>query len=104
VDSIPTSANQEDHVSMGVTSGLKAVEVLRNVQTVLAIELLCGAAGLEYRRPLRSSGPLEAVHAVIRSEVPPLESDRVLYPDIERVMAMVTDGRIRDSAREGCNV
>jgi histidine ammonia-lyase len=104
VDSIPTSANQEDHVSMGVTAGLKAVEVLRNVQTVLAIELLCGAAGLEYRRPLRTSFPLEAVHALIRSEVPHLESDRVLYPDIQRVIAMVSDGRIRDTAGEACVV
>jgi histidine ammonia-lyase len=100
VDSIPTSANQEDHVSMGVTAGLKAVEVLRNVETVLAIELLCGAAGLEYRRPLRSSVPLEAVHALIRSEIPPMESDRILYPDIQKVVAMVRDGRVVDRARE----
>ena len=100
VDSIPTSANQEDHVSMGVTAGLKAGEILRNVQTVLAIELLCGAAGLEYRRPLRTSAPLEAVHALIRSEVPPLESDRVLYPDMQRVIAMVRDGRIGECVRE----
>jgi histidine ammonia-lyase len=98
VDSIPTSANQEDHVSMGATAGLKAVEVLRNAQIVLAIELLCGAAGLDYRRPLRSSSPLEAVHALIRSEVPPLESDRVLYPDMQKVIAMVRDGRIRNRA------
>lgn len=100
VDSIPTSANQEDHVSMGVTAGLKAREILHNVETVLAIELLCGAAGLEYRRPLRSSVPLEAVHTLIRSEVPPLESDRVLYPDIQNMIAMVSDGRIRDVAAE----
>lgn len=95
VDSIPTSANQEDHVSMGVTAGLKAVEILRNVEIVLAIELLCGAAGLEYRRPLRTSARLESVHALVRSEVPPLDSDRVLYPDIQKVIAMVRDGRIR---------
>ncbi|HEY8687419.1 MAG TPA: histidine ammonia-lyase [Chloroflexota bacterium] len=100
VDSIPTSANQEDHVSMGVTAGLKAIEILHNVETVLAIELLCGAAGLEFRRPLRTSAPLEAVHALIRSEVSPLESDRVLYPDIQNVSAMVRDGRVRSSARE----
>jgi histidine ammonia-lyase len=100
VDSIPTSANQEDHVSMGVTAGLKAVEVLRNVETVLAIELLCGAAGLEYRRPLRSSVPLEAVHSLVRSEVPPMDSDRILYPDIHKVVAMVREGRVVDRARE----
>ena len=98
VDSIPTSANQEDHVSMGVTAGLKATEILHNVETVLAIELLCGAAGLDFRRPLRSSPPLEAVHALIRSEVPPLDADRVLYPDIQKVTVMVRDGRIRKAA------
>jgi histidine ammonia-lyase len=100
VDSIPTSANQEDHVSMGATAGLKAQDVLRNVETVLAIELLCAAEGLDYRRPLRSSRRLEAVHALIRSEVPHLEHDRPLYPDIARITAMVRDSRIRQAARE----
>ncbi|HEX6507887.1 MAG TPA: histidine ammonia-lyase [Chloroflexota bacterium] len=100
VDSIPTSANQEDHVSMGVTSGLKAREIQQNVEVVLAIELLCAAAGIEYRRPLKSSVSLEAVHAAIRAEVPHLDADRVLYPDIECVAAMVRDGRIREAADE----
>jgi len=98
VDSIPTSANQEDHVSMGVTSGLKAVEILRNVETVLAIELLCAAEGIDYRRPLTTSAPLEAVHALIRSEVPHLDTDRILAPDIRCVAEMVRDGRIAGSA------
>lgn len=98
VDSIPTSANQEDHVSMGVTAGLKALDILHNVETVLAIELLCGAEGIDYRRPLRTSAPLEAVHALIRSHVPHLTTDRVLYPDIETVTAMVRDTRIRRAA------
>lgn len=79
---------------MGVTAGLKAVDVLRNVETVLAIELLCAAEGIDYRRPLRTSRVLEAVHVVIRAEVPHLEGDRVLSPDIERVSCMVRDGRI----------
>ncbi|MCA1598535.1 MAG: aromatic amino acid lyase, partial [Chloroflexi bacterium] len=104
VDSIPTSANQEDHVSMGATAGLKAVTVLRNVETVLAIELLCAAEGIDYRRPLRTSPSLESVHALIRSEVPHLETDRVLYPDIERVTGMVRDGRIAAAARESVRV
>ncbi len=99
VDSIPTSANQEDHVSMGVTAGLKAVDVLRNVQTVLAIELLCAAEGIDYRRPLRSTTALEAVHALIRSEVPHLDTDRVLFPEIERVTAMIRSGRVRQAAQ-----
>jgi histidine ammonia-lyase len=101
VDSIPTSANQEDHVSMGVTAGLKAREVQRNVESVLAIELLAAAEGLDYRRPLRSSPALQRVHALIRSEVPHLSEDRVMYTDIETVTHMVRDGRIRAAASDG---
>jgi len=100
VDSIPTSANQEDHVSMGVTAGHKARTILENVELVLAIELLCGAEGIDYRRPLKTSPRLEAVHALIRSEIPHMEGDRVLYPDIERVARMVRDGRIRAAGDE----
>lgn len=100
VDSIPTSANQEDHVSMGVTAALKAVQILRNVQSVLAIELLCAAAGIEYRRPLTAGTALEAVHQLIRSEVPRLDTDRILYPDIRCVTTMVADGRVRSAAHE----
>jgi histidine ammonia-lyase len=101
VDSIPTSANQEDHVSMGVTAGHKAREVQRNVESVLAIELLAAAEGLDYRRPLQSSPALERVHALIRTEVPHLAEDRVMYPDIEAVTRMVRDGRIRAAAADG---
>lgn len=100
VDSIPTSANQEDHVSMGVTSGLKAREIQSNVQSVLAIELLCAAEGIDYRRPLRTSVSLEGVHALIRGAVPHLTGDRVLYPDIEAVATMVRDGSIARAAAE----
>lgn len=99
VDSIPTSANQEDHVSMGVTAALKAGDILRNTEAVLAIELLCGCEGIDYRRPLTTSPGLEAVHALVRSEVPHLEEDRVLYPDIECVTTMVRDGRVAQAAR-----
>jgi histidine ammonia-lyase len=98
VDSIPTSANQEDHVSMGVTAGLKARDVQRNVEAVLAIEILAAAEGLDYRRPLRSSAALERVHRLVRSEVPHVAEDRAMYPDIEAVTRMVRDGRIRRAA------
>lgn len=101
VDSIPTSANQEDHVSMGVTAGSKAREIQRNVEAVLAIELLAAAEGIDYRRPLHTSQPLERVHALIRSAVPHLSEDRIMYPDIEAVTRMVRDGRILKAASGG---
>lgn len=104
VDSIPTSANQEDHVSMGPTAGLKARDILRNTEMVLAIELLCAAEGLDYRRPLRSSARLEAAHAFLRSAVPHLENDRPLYQDVEQVTAMIRDGRLRRAAAGACLV
>jgi histidine ammonia-lyase len=100
VDSIPTSANQEDHVSMGATAALKVQQILRNTETVLAIELLCAAEGIEHRRPLRTSSPLERVYDRIRLEIPHLHSDRVLHPDIERMTTMVHEGIIAEAACE----
>ncbi len=94
VDSIPSSANREDHVSMGTIAARKAREVIGNVEHVLAIELLCAMQGLDLRRPLRSGAGVCAAHACIRAEVPPLDGDRILHRDIDRVVAMVRDGRL----------
>ena len=79
---------------MGVTAGLKAREILRNVEMILAIELLCAAEGIDYRRPLRTSASLEAVHALIRAEIPHLSEDRVLYPDVATAAEMIRDGSV----------
>jgi histidine ammonia-lyase len=98
VDSIPTSANQEDHVSMGVTSALKAGEVLRNVETILSLELLCAAEGIDYRRPLHTGKSLEAVHQLVRSQIPHLNEDRAMYPDIRAALNMVREGKVRAAA------
>ncbi|MGH9867860.1 MAG: histidine ammonia-lyase [Candidatus Polarisedimenticolia bacterium] len=98
VDSIPTGAGKEDHVSMGVTSALKAQRSVEMLAPVLAIELLCGAQALEHRRPLRSTAALEAVHAAVREKVAALNGDRVLSPDIEAVAAMLNGGLIRQAA------
>jgi len=76
VDSIPTSAGQEDHVSMAMHAAVKALTLTRNVRRIVAAELLCAAQGIEFLRPLRSSAPLEALHAGVRSRVPPLVADR----------------------------
>ncbi len=95
VDSIPSSANREDHVSMGTIAARKARTVTEHVEYVLAIELLCGAQGIDLRRPLRSSTGVEAAWAMIRSIVPPLAEDRILHRDIAAVTALVRDGRLQ---------
>jgi histidine ammonia-lyase len=98
VDSIPSSAGREDHVSMGATAALKLATILDHVRTVLAIELLCAAQGLDLRRPLRTTAPLEAVHAAIRARVPPMMVDRPLSPDIAAVRALIDDGTLLAAA------
>jgi len=94
VDSIPSSAGREDHVSMGATAALKFATIGSHVRDVLAIELLCAAQGMDLRRPLRTTPKLEAIHAVIRTRVPAMMVDRPLSPDIAAVRAMIDDGSI----------
>ncbi len=93
VDSIPTSANQEDHVSMGSVAANKLVQVVENVRTVLAIELMiaCQAQDL---RGIPSSPGLERVKALFRQSVPRLEEDRVGYPDLHSAVAVLASGEI----------
>ena len=94
VDSIPTSAGQEDHVSMGNAAGLKALQVLTNVEHVLAIELLAGAQAVEFLAPLEPGRGVTAARAFVRTLSARLEDDRSLSADIERVAASVRDGRV----------
>ena len=94
VDSIPSSAGREDHVSMGATAALKLAALHDHVRTVLAIELLCAAQGIDLRRPLRTTPPLEAVHAAIRARVPAMDVDRPLSPDIAAVRSLLDDGSL----------
>ena len=94
VDSIPTSAGQEDHVSMGNAAGLKALQVLANAERTLAIELLAGAQAIEFLAPLQPGGGVRAVHDVVRSLSPRLEEDRSLAGDIERVAEAIRSGEI----------
>ena len=89
VDSIPTSAGKEDHVSMSSIAANKGRMILNNLQRVLAIELICGAQGLDLRRPLQSSPVLEEVHQVVRSRVGFLSRDRELHKDIEAVVDLI---------------
>src|SRR5213592_4512104 len=92
VDSIPTSAGQEDHVSMGNASGLKAWQVLANAERTLAIELLAGAQAVEFLAPLEPGVGVAAARLLVRSLSPRLEDDRPLSGDIEAVAAAIRDG------------
>lgn len=94
VDSIPTSANQEDHVSMGSISARKLHTILSNVQNIVAIELLCACQGLEFRERGQMSPATRAVFELIRSHVPALQGDRILEPEIKVVRDLVASGRI----------
>jgi histidine ammonia-lyase len=94
VDSIPTSAGQEDHVSMGNASGLKAWQVLANAERVLAIELLAGAQAVEFLAPLQPGAGVRAAREFVRSLSPRLRDDRPLSSDIEVVAAAIGDGSL----------
>jgi histidine ammonia-lyase len=94
VDSIPTSAGQEDHVSMGNASGLKALQVLANAERALAIELLAGAQAVEFLAPLQPGRGVAATRAFVRKLSERLRDDRSLSADIERVATAVRDGSL----------
>jgi len=94
VDSIPTSANQEDHVSMAAHGARRLLPMVENAVAVVAIELLAAAQGCEFHAPLVSSVPLEAVRATLRARVPSLGEDRYFHPDIEAAIGLVRSGAI----------
>jgi histidine ammonia-lyase len=96
VDSIPTSAGQEDHVSMGCTAAMHAWEILKNVENVLAIEILCAAQGIDFHDLAAGRGS-GAAHTAVRGQVTHLDDDRALYRDIEAVRALVVSGAIVDA-------
>ena len=101
VDSIPTSANQEDHNSMGSISSQKCWRVLRNAQTVIAIELLCAAQAIDFHAPLQCGKGTGAAHKTIRASIPHLTRDRVLYNDIQKALKLVLDGTILRNVVKG---
>lgn len=84
VDSIPTSANQEDHVSMGSISAKKCLNILENLENILAIELLCACQALDFRKPFKTSEKLYEVYKIVREEISFLSEDRIMYEDINK--------------------
>ena len=97
VDSIPTSANQEDHVSMAAHGSRRLLEMAANDTAVIGIELLAAAQGMDFHAPLTSSPALEAACAALRAVVPPLDEDRHFYPDMEAANALVRSGALVDA-------
>lgn len=99
-DSIPTSLGQEDHVSMGSISGRKALQIIGNLEHILAIELLCAAQAFDFRRPMKSGAVLEACHAHIREKVDHAEEDRVFAHDIATAHGIVVSQALSQIAKQ----
>ncbi len=100
VDNISVSADQEDHVCMGSVTASKLTEIVRNTEIVIAIQLMSCAQALDFKRPLKAGKGSEAAYKVIRRKLKKLVNDRVLYPDIEIVTALVRDGSIVEAVEE----
>ena len=94
VDSIPTGANQEDHVSMAAHGARRLLPMAQNACGIVGIELMVAAQGCDFHRPLASSEPLEAVRARLRAVVPTLAEDRLMYPDIAAATALISEGAL----------
>ena len=98
-DSTPTSANQEDHVSMAAHGARRLIRMVKNLNCILGVELLCGAQGVEFRAPLTTSEPLGKVLNELRAEVATLDEDRYLAPDLESAADMVGSGKLTAACR-----
>lgn len=99
VDSISTSGSKEDHVSMGGFAARKALTVVEHVEAVVAIEILAACQALDLLRPLRTTAPLEALHALVRTRVAPLVQDRFMKPDIDAVIELVRSGQVLETVQ-----
>ena len=99
VDSITTSGNKEDYVSMGMAASLKLRQIVANTRHVLAIEAMAAAQGIDFLAPLKTSKRLHSAHAAIRSVSPPIEHDRVLADDFARISDLIASGKLADPLR-----
>ena len=94
VDSIPTSANQEDHVSMGTHAARKARSIFENTLVVIAIELVSGAQALDFQKPLEPGQGVAAAHRLIREQITHLDRDRYLRPELDKICALIRSGNL----------
>ncbi len=99
VDSITTSGNKEDYVSMGMTAALKLRRVIENTRNVLAIEAMAVAQAIDFMAPMKTSKRGQVAHAAVRSVCPTMEHDRVMYADIARISDLIASGKIAEALR-----
>lgn len=99
VDSITTSGNKEDYVSMGMTAALKLKRIVENTRQVLAIEAMAAAQAIDFLSPLKTSKRLQTAHAAIRSVCPTMDKDRVMYQDFARIADLIASGRVAEPLR-----
>ena len=92
IDNVPTDGGKEDHVSMGMTAATKLRSIVELTETIVAIELIAAAEGLEYRAPLQPGKGVRAAHEIVRRHVPRLTADRAMSSEIERVTTAIRDG------------
>jgi histidine ammonia-lyase len=97
-DSTPTSANQEDHVSMAAHGAFRLQKMLQNLHAIVGVELLCAAQGIEFRAPLTTSRPIANCIARLRCDVPTLKEDRYLAPDIHRATKLIAAGKLPETS------
>ena len=93
-DSTPTSANQEDHVSMAAHGARRLLRMTKNLNNILGVELICAAQGIEFRAPLKTSAPLNSVLARLRTDVATIQKDRYLASDLARAARLVSSNAI----------
>ncbi len=102
VDSIPTSSDKEDHVSMGTTAARKVHELIENVEHILAMEILASSQGLYFLEPMKPGIGIQAAYKLIREVVPPIEKDRRYHEDIRAIRDLIESGRLLDVVEEVC--
>ncbi|GIW21288.1 MAG: histidine ammonia-lyase 2 [Candidatus Sericytochromatia bacterium] len=100
VDSIPTSANQEDHVSMGSISARKCLNILKNLEYILSIELLCSCQAIDFRKPLKTSDRLQSIYNLVRENVNFLSEDRIIYEDINKIKNLINSSKFYNQIKK----